>query len=580
MPAAEAFPSNFTRRTMSTSNIADFRGALFVISSTQTTCEMALIDSSSGFVAASCLKYKSSGNVDNSIDYRVAVTGLDGESSKVNSVTMVDAHPDYNPSTYANNIAILHWGDPDDINWHQYIAQDSPDWDNVFYSRRTMSSVSNAKWNNPAVISVTGTAAPSGCTAASNLYNSNQAWFLCMAQTTTSAANSNCQSPYGAAWAVYQPNNMAVAAIYSHSSIYSGDKLCGATGNQFHYYTLLQPYTSWASKMTGRKVYTYAADASYSYSGSSSFSMSNSGASGVSGVSTVSGDMYPTAKSYTGPGGTASNNGQTAGSSNSGGGSSQPSTSTGSNSSNNSNNSNNSTPTNDSNATTAAGDNNNDGGSDNNDNGNSNNDGGNSNSNSSAGGGSSNNSNGSSSSGSKESDKDGNSSNKDSDNSDGGDDAAAVTTNDKESSTDDAKSSSGDNSDGSDDGSSATDSDSAAGGAGKDGDSSNGSAVGGSNGGSGYGGLGRAATIAVATVVPVVTIIILIALFFLYRWWKRRQNARTWDPKNETANIDRLRIIDELEGTSMNFDPHDSTPPSYDDHGFQGNLGPDDKVSP
>ncbi|KAJ2242536.1 hypothetical protein GGH98_005352, partial [Coemansia sp. RSA 454] len=311
-PAA-ALSGNFTRRTVTSSNLNDFRGALFVVASTQTSCEMALIDSAAGFVAASCLTFKSSGKVDQSLDYRVAIAGTDGESTKFGSATLVDAHPKYNPTTYANNLAIIQWGDSDDIDWHQYIAQDRPDWDNVFYTRRTMSSVSGKSWNTPAVVSTVGSAVPGGCSAANNLYNSNQDWFLCMAQTTTSMANQNCQSPYGAAWGVYQPNNIAIAALYSHSAIYGGDKLCGSTGNQYHYYTMLQPYTAWAAKLTGRRVYTYAADADYSYSSSTSYGMSNSDASGVSGVTTVTGDMYPTAKAYKGAGGSASNSGETAG---------------------------------------------------------------------------------------------------------------------------------------------------------------------------------------------------------------------------------------------------------------------------
>ncbi|KAJ2352642.1 hypothetical protein IWW50_004367 [Coemansia erecta] len=534
---------------------------------------MALIDSSSAFVAASCLSYKSNGDVDNDIDYRVAVSGIDGESSKVNSVTMVDAHPDYNPSTNANNIAILHWGNPDNIKWHQYIAQDMPAWDNVFYSRRTMSSVSGADWNTPAMTSTTGTAAPSGCTAASNLYSSNKNWMLCMAQTTTSMVNSNCQTPYGAAWAVYQPNNMAIGALYSHSAVYGGNKLCGSTGNQYHYYTLLQPYAAWAAKMTGRKVYSYAADPSFSYSGSSSFEMSNSGASGVSGVTLVTGDVYPAAKSYKGSGGTASNNGETAG------GSSPPASTSSPSNNNNSGGSsnNNSNPTTSANQPSQSSSSNNSN--------NSNNDDGNNDSGSN-GSNSSNNSNSSSgnssASGSNSSDKDSdkNSNNNGDDGSDDG--GAAVTTNDKDSGTDDSNTASDEDEDEGEDGDSeeGTDSDgdsSGASGSSKDGskkDATNSSSDDSSGEIEEYGGLTRGALIAVATIVPIATIIIIVALFFTYRWWKRRQNARSWDPKNESANIDRLRIIDELEGTSAEQHLRESIPPSYEDHGFQGTLHP------
>ncbi|KAJ2809392.1 hypothetical protein H4R20_000117 [Coemansia guatemalensis] len=300
-------PGNLTQRDISSGSLSDYRGALFVVASTQTSCEMALIDSNAGFVAASCLSYKSDGKVDNNIDYRVAINGIGSEKSSVNSVTMVDAHPNYNPSTYANNIAVLHWGDPYKVSWHQDIGQDRPAWDSTFYTRRTMSSVSDASWSTPSVLTLFGSDAVNGCSSASNLYNSNKDWFLCIAQTTKSIANSNCQTPYGAVWGAYQSDSVAVAAIYSHSSIYDGSELCGSTGNQYHYYTMLQPYVEWASKMTGRKVYTYAADSSYSYDGSSSFKMENDLAPAVFGVTTVSGDLYPGAKAYKGPSGGSSN---------------------------------------------------------------------------------------------------------------------------------------------------------------------------------------------------------------------------------------------------------------------------------
>ncbi|KAJ1810437.1 hypothetical protein LPJ77_000904 [Coemansia sp. RSA 2523] len=646
-PAA-AFSGNFTRRTVTSSNLNDFRGALFVVASTQTSCEMALIDSAAGFVAASCLTFKSSGKVDQSLDYRVAIAGTDGESTKFGSATLVDAHPKYNPTTYANNLAIIQWGDSDDIDWHQYIAQDRPDWDNVFYTRRTMSSVSGKSWNTPAVVSTVGSAVPGGCSAANNLYNSNQDWFLCMAQTTTSMANQNCQSPYGAAWGVYQPNNIAIAALYSHSAIYGGDKLCGSTGNQYHYYTMLQPYTAWAAKLTGRRVYTYAADADYSYSSSTSYGMSNSDASGVSGVTTVTGDMYPTAKAYKGAGGSASNSGETAG-----GSTPPPATSAAPTSSSNNNNGGGTTKATTSPsqpAQTSAPDGGDNGGSDNggndnggndngggdNDNGGNNNTGGGSsntgggnsntsnnnnggNSNSSTGGGSNNNddddgddsgNNGGNNGGDDDGDDDGDNTNtgnsktnggsgnsnssgsnnsskgsdndNDNDNSEEDEGGAAVTTNDKESGSDDYKSATGGNNDDGDnsDGSSKT----AGSGGDKEGslndDNGNTSAGGSSDDKKTYGGLSRGALIAVATIVPIATIIIIVALFFTYRWWKRRQNARTWDPKNEIANIDRLRIMDELEGTSAAVaqNPRESTPPSYDDHAFLGVIDPIGKI--
>ncbi|KAJ2158355.1 hypothetical protein GGF46_003833 [Coemansia sp. RSA 552] len=498
-------PGNFSRRSISSNDIDAQRGALFVVGDEQTSCEMAIIDSGSAFIAASCLSYLSNGEVDDNVDYRVAVTPVNDEKSGIHSVTMVDIHPKYNPSTYANNIAVLHWGDPDNIKYHQYIAQDRGDWDNTFYSRRTLASVSRKTWNTPAVLTVDGANSANGCSSASHLFNSNQDWFTCVPQTTTSMANSKCQTPYGAVWAVYQPDNMAVAGLYSHSAIYGGDQLCGSTGNQFHYYTMLQPYADWAAKMTGRKVYSFAADSSYSYDGSSSFGMSNSIAPSVFGVETVSGNLYPSARSYNGPAGGASN---------SDGEEANPPAADNDNVK----------------ATPPADDDDDDKDDDKYDD--------------------------------KDDDKgddddDDNKSSTDGDNDDGDDDDDTTTDTDTDASADDSKS---------------------------DSDSSSKPGVGAGVGrentrtdddddDNSYGGMSRGALIAVATAVPIATVIIIISLFFLYKWWRRRQNARTWDPKSEAANIDRIRIIDEINNTAgADNNPRASIPPSYDDHGFNGNF--------
>ncbi|KAJ2906740.1 hypothetical protein GGI21_003996, partial [Coemansia aciculifera] len=271
---------------------SDYRGAQLLITNTPTSCELGVIDSGAVFVAASCLALTSSGKEDNSIDYIVAINGADGSGNARYSVESITLHPQYNPKTYANNIAILLFKMKSSVAWTQPVAYDRQEWDSVYYSSRTLSNPKKPTFNSPTVASIGGS--DSGCTAASNLYNSNQDWMLCITQTTTSSVNGNCQLPYGAAWGVYQPSNIAIGALYSHSVVYgSSGNLCGNQPQQYHYYTMLQPYTAWAAKEIGRKVKTFAKDSSYSYSASSGFSMKNKGASTVSDTTMLGGDMFP-----------------------------------------------------------------------------------------------------------------------------------------------------------------------------------------------------------------------------------------------------------------------------------------------
>ncbi|KAJ2682358.1 hypothetical protein GGH99_004772 [Coemansia sp. RSA 1285] len=613
IPAASNGNGNrsITRRAVTASQfLSDFRSAQFVISSSQTSCEVALVNSIGGFVAASCLKFKSDGNADNSIDYRVAVNDPLAGTSKIYSVDSVDVHPSYNPATFANNVAFVMFNWDASVTWTASVASDPAAWDNAYYTSRTLSSISKATWNTPAIIQTAGAAATddAGCSAASALFSANKDSMRCLSTSATSVANNKCNTPFGAAWAIFQPNDIAVGALYSHSVVYGGTSLCGASGNQFHYYTLLQPYVAWGAKKLGKSISTFTTDSSFSYSGSTSFSLANSGAGAVAGTTLISGDQYPIQKAYTGSSSASNTN-------------TSPSTSTGSNSSSgSSNNSGSSGSGSNSSGSNSSGSNS----SGSNNSGSSGSSANSSGSNSSAGSNTTNNNSSPSTTSAGEADgasaTEANDSNKSTNSSNGGDSNSSA----DGSSNDDSNSSGGeeeindsalgfsvvddgagsfDYGDSSGTESSADSDGSKAGDAAQNGADQNGGIAGNSTPDSdGYNGLGRTATIVVATVVPIGTIAILIALFFLYKWYRRYRNKFSWDPKSEAATLDRIRIIDEI---SVNSSPEadgrlssrlrlsqfrqssnlrqsrnlrQSTPPSYDDHQFEGNISFADKA--
>ncbi|KAJ2754920.1 hypothetical protein GGI19_002040, partial [Coemansia pectinata] len=296
---ASAF--NFTRRNVDTNRLAnDYRGAQLLISSTATSCELGVIDSSAVFVAASCLALTSSGREDNSIDYIVAIHGIGGSGNGRFSVESIILHPQYNPTTLANNIAILKFKKTSPIAWYQPIGYDRQGWNDVYYSSRTLSNPRTPSFNSPSITSIGGT--DDGCNTASNLYSANKDIMLCVTKTTTSSVNGKCQLPYGAAWGVYQPDDVAIGALYSHSVVYGSNNLCGNPPRQYHYYLMLQPFTAWAAKELGRPVKSFAKDSSFKNPASSSFQMNSKYAPGVFGTTLVAGDMFPSQRSYNGPG--------------------------------------------------------------------------------------------------------------------------------------------------------------------------------------------------------------------------------------------------------------------------------------
>ncbi|KAI9502677.1 hypothetical protein BX070DRAFT_246931 [Coemansia spiralis] len=73
----------------------------------QTYCEVAITSQNFGIAAASCFDY-AGGNVDLSVKYFVMMSSNTQIAAfGTYAVQVVTPHPNYNPTTYANNIAVL-----------------------------------------------------------------------------------------------------------------------------------------------------------------------------------------------------------------------------------------------------------------------------------------------------------------------------------------------------------------------------------------------------------------------------------------------------------------------------------------
>ncbi|KAJ2596685.1 hypothetical protein GGF39_003345 [Coemansia sp. RSA 1721] len=87
---------------------SDVRGGVLFKNSKQTSCEVGLISMKAGFIAASCLDYTSGTNINRSTKYEVY---LQAGSPKPLVVTLdpsdVHLHPNFNPSTLQNNVAVI-----------------------------------------------------------------------------------------------------------------------------------------------------------------------------------------------------------------------------------------------------------------------------------------------------------------------------------------------------------------------------------------------------------------------------------------------------------------------------------------
>ncbi|KAJ2078603.1 hypothetical protein H4R24_004354 [Coemansia sp. RSA 988] len=276
--AAAAGQHTFVKR-LEHSRVNDLRGGILAKNGVPTTCEVAVTSDQVAFVAAACLSFKDNLNeVDRSTPYEVWITGGGTNSVSKYSVSEPISHPDYNPETYANNVAVLKLSGNRGSGgkFVNYIAANPKEWESKFYSRRSVSS--NGAFDSPQIIDSTGSA-PSECSKASTIYAANTDDFLCISETAT---NVSCPIPYTSVYGVHDPD-LAIAALYSHSVVVGND-LCGSSA-VYSYYTILSNYLEWGGAVTGSTIYLYTANMSYQNNNDPNYHMNDpSGTASISGM--------------------------------------------------------------------------------------------------------------------------------------------------------------------------------------------------------------------------------------------------------------------------------------------------------
>ncbi|KAJ1858150.1 hypothetical protein LPJ73_001943 [Coemansia sp. RSA 2703] len=250
-----------------------------------------------GFVAANCLDYtdNSAQSIDTSSNYDVAISaGVNGTYGTFRVIKLTP-NPKYDPESFANNIAVVQFengGRPDFVN---YIASWRPDWEDLYFVRRTMFNVNTGGWNTPSVTSYSSNADTEGCARASAVFNSNQNDFLCNQLLVPSIYNSSCSVPFGSVYGVSSPN-LAIAALYSHSAVYDSgsDGFCG-NDKTYSYYTVMKNYMIWAMNVVGQRTPVFhAGSADYTEPTDPNYSMKipSTADINIAGVSVYGGDIY------------------------------------------------------------------------------------------------------------------------------------------------------------------------------------------------------------------------------------------------------------------------------------------------
>lgn len=281
-------------------DLSKVKTGLLVKDGRQTSCALAPIDSQSAMISADCFKLNDKGQLDGSSRYDVYLTP--GEDNKVVSfpVEFITFHPNYDPNTKANNIAVLRYNSKEgDVSWINYSAIGYRHWDNLLYSQEYLSSVKDSKWAAPSKYipsNFNPNSTDPECTKLSSLYKTNQDDMVCTGEAADPSSPDLhlCKAPYQMVYTVID-QSLYQAGLYSHSVLVDGsDDLCKKAPYVRHYYTLLADYLSFASTAINRQVKYYrppgAAD---SVNNDPNFQMHPpSGASSPDSSTVISGDLY------------------------------------------------------------------------------------------------------------------------------------------------------------------------------------------------------------------------------------------------------------------------------------------------
>ncbi|KAJ1767990.1 ATP-dependent 3'-5' DNA helicase [Coemansia sp. RSA 1843] len=219
----------------------------------QTACGVIPINKNYAFVAASCFQYSDDGKPDESLTYQVYLSAIDQSPPKPFDVADITVRTDYDPNTFANNLAIISFDYSNDGELMNDIGSLASEWDQLTYIQQNMTS-DLGYWNAPFIYPASA-AKDSACSKASSLYKANPNSLVCDEQTRTSVSGGNCQLPLQFVVGT-SANILAVVGLYSYSAISgsSEDGFCDSGSTIINYYTNLFNYIPWAAEVTSGNV--------------------------------------------------------------------------------------------------------------------------------------------------------------------------------------------------------------------------------------------------------------------------------------------------------------------------------------
>ncbi|KAJ1664941.1 hypothetical protein IW140_002740 [Coemansia sp. RSA 1813] len=246
----------------------------------------------SAFVAANCIDLLSGNKVDTTTTYTLEFTPT-GQHPNGTAVDLdprnITIHPNYDPTTFANNIAIVQFSNATTDSYKAYIGSEKYTGSTQTFVRRAIDPKTGI-WGDPLVYNQISD--DSSCVDGSPLYAANIPWFACSDRTISSIEDEQCTMPYGITYTENNTDVIVVSNIFSHSVVY-GNSLCGT--NRFttlSYYTGLSYYLGFAYSVLKRPINIYVSDSTETWEDSTISSMSVPKNINVSSTMVVGGDLY------------------------------------------------------------------------------------------------------------------------------------------------------------------------------------------------------------------------------------------------------------------------------------------------
>ncbi|PIA13827.1 hypothetical protein COEREDRAFT_83196 [Coemansia reversa NRRL 1564] len=279
------------KRDATTDKLSARKGGVLFKNGQQTTCGVALLNNQAALVTADCFDFIGK-NVDRSLYYQVYTSRAFTKTSKGFDLRDIIVHPDYNPVTKANNVAVVTYNTDKEQDWDMETAIDLDTWQARVYAQRHIKNMTDLIWDYPEYTTEDNIAQDDVCSDLSPIYKANTDKLTC----TTILADplmknsTSCKIPYPVLYA-QMGEDLYQAGIFSHSVVKGGDNLCNNQEVR-SYYTLIGDYLAFAENALDKKFTHHSSASSSTPQSDSNYSMKPASRGVNDGTLMLSGDFY------------------------------------------------------------------------------------------------------------------------------------------------------------------------------------------------------------------------------------------------------------------------------------------------